>query len=150
MTRDFSKQRRDDERPSSRNSSSGRYGEERSPRPARPRLNREAVDRAWENGAPQNHADYRASRNNNNSRNGQPPRDSRRRDSQFDHPSTQHSSNRPNRPGNYGSHQSDRPFGNQQDNNRHSERPPYSNQSPRYGSTESGVRNSGSSRFNDH
>src|SRR5690242_16580685 len=106
MTRDFSKHRRDDERPSSRNSSSGRYGEERSPRPARPRLNRQAVDRAWENGAPQNHADYRGGRNNNNL-NGQPPRNNRR-NSQFDQPSAQYSRNRPNSRNSYNS---SRPYG---------------------------------------
>src|SRR5205823_9616036 len=123
MTRDFSKQRRDDERPSSRNSSSGRYGEERSPRPARPRLNREAVDRAWENGAPQNHADYRGGRNSN--RHGQPPRDSRQRDSQFDQSSARYSRDRPNSPSNYGSHNSSRPYGNRQDNHRQNEGAPY-------------------------
>ena len=69
MTRDFNKQNRDDSRSSFRNNSSNRYGEERSPRPPRARLNRETVDRAWENGAPSLHADYRA-RNSN----GQPPR----------------------------------------------------------------------------
>ncbi|GCE11883.1 hypothetical protein [Tengunoibacter tsumagoiensis] len=58
MTREFNNQGRDDARPSFRNQSSNRYGEERSPRPARPRLNRETVDRAWENGAPRVHGDY--------------------------------------------------------------------------------------------
>ena len=146
MTRDFSKQRRDDERPSSRNSSSGRYGEERSPRPARPRLNRASVDRAWENGAPQNHADYRGSRNN---RHGQPPRDNRRRDAQFDQPSAQYSRNRPNSPTNYGSRNTNRPYGNRQGNQRHSEDAPYGNSNPRYHSTDYSVRNSGTSHFND-
>lgn len=142
MTRDFSKQRRDDMRPSSRNSTSGRYGEERSPRPARPRPNRESADRAWENGAPQNHADYRGNRNNNN-RYGQPARDSRRRE--FDQPSAQYSRNRPN---NYGSHNS-RPFDNRQDNYRQSEDAPYGNSNPRYRSNDYGVRDSGNPRFND-
>lgn len=59
MTRDFNKPRRDDSRPSFRNSSPNRHRDERSPRPARPRLNRETVDRAWESGAQQQHADYR-------------------------------------------------------------------------------------------
>ncbi len=59
MTRDFNKPRRDDSNPSSRNSSPNRNRDERSPRPARPRLNRETVDRAWESGAQQQHADYR-------------------------------------------------------------------------------------------
>lgn len=71
MTRDFSKQERDDERPYSRNSPSGSNGEERSPRPARPRLNRDTVDKAWENGARKNHPDYRARKNQG----GQPPRE---------------------------------------------------------------------------
>ena len=63
MTKDFSNQRRDDMRPSSRNASSGRYREEQSFKPARPRLSRDAVDRAWENGASRNHADYRPRQN---------------------------------------------------------------------------------------
>lgn len=58
MTRDFNKPKRDDN-PSFRNSSPNRNRDERSPRPARPRLNRETVDRAWESGAQQQHADYR-------------------------------------------------------------------------------------------
>jgi len=64
MTRDFSKQRRDGQRPPSRNSfSSGRYNEEESFKPARPRLSRDAVDRAWENGAPRRYADYQPRQN---------------------------------------------------------------------------------------
>jgi len=59
-------------RPSSREQSSSRNGDERSPRPARPRLNRETVDRAWESGAPAQHADYRTRGNNGNR--GQAPR----------------------------------------------------------------------------
>lgn len=58
MTRNFSNQRRDDRDPSSRNSSSDGYREEHSSRPARPRLSRDAVDRAWENGATRRYADY--------------------------------------------------------------------------------------------
>ena len=67
MTRNYDSQRRDDTRPSSRNQSSGGYGESRPPRPARPRLNRETVDRAWENGAPRNHADYHTRQTNERS-----------------------------------------------------------------------------------
>ena len=63
MTKNFSNQGRDNMRPSSRNASSGRYSEEQSSRPARPRLSRDAVDRAWENGATRNHADYRPRQN---------------------------------------------------------------------------------------
>ncbi len=64
MTREFDKQQRDGSRPPFRNAPSNRYGEERTPRPARPRLNRETVDRAWENGAPHVHADYHPRGNN--------------------------------------------------------------------------------------
>ena len=70
MTRDYNKQRRDNARPFSRNQSSNRPGAQRSPRQARPRLNRETVDRAWESGAPNRHADYRT----RSSSSGQPPR----------------------------------------------------------------------------
>ncbi|QBD82411.1 hypothetical protein EPA93_43135 [Ktedonosporobacter rubrisoli] len=65
MTRNFDKRWRDDSRPSFHNqSSSDRYREERPSRPGRPRLNRETVDRAWENGAQHTHADYRTRTNN--------------------------------------------------------------------------------------
>ena len=77
MTREFNKQRRDDSRPSFRDRSSNNYGEERSSHPARPRLNRETVDRAWESGAQQKHADYRSRSNN-----GQPPRNNWRNNQQ--------------------------------------------------------------------
>lgn len=90
MTRDFNKQRRDDMRPSSREQSSSRNGDERSPRPARPRLNRESVDRAWESGAPSHHADYRTRSNNGNR--GQAPRN----DWRNDRPNGQFGQNRPN------------------------------------------------------
>jgi|SRR5579859_1835170 len=59
MTRDYNKQRRDDMRPPSRNQPPGRPGDKSFQRPARPRLNRETVDRAWESGANTQHADYR-------------------------------------------------------------------------------------------
>lgn len=49
--------------PSSRNSSSNGYREGQSPRPARPRLSRDAVDRAWENGATRHYADYHPRQN---------------------------------------------------------------------------------------
>jgi len=86
MTRDFNEHRRDDRYSSSRNQSSGRYGEERTPRPARPRLNRQTVDRAWESGARRDHADYRTRSNNE-----QPPRSSHRRNQYSDYASTQNS-----------------------------------------------------------
>src|SRR5437016_4232581 len=86
MTRDFNEQRRYDGHPSSRNQSSGRHGEERSPRSARPRLNRQTVDRAWESGARRDHADYRTRSNNE-----QPPRGNPRRNQYTDYTSAQNS-----------------------------------------------------------
>jgi hypothetical protein len=67
MTREFNKQSRDGSRPPFRNSSSNQPGDERSSRPARPRLNREMVDRAWENGATRTHADYHTRSSNGQS-----------------------------------------------------------------------------------
>ncbi|HLX57198.1 MAG TPA: hypothetical protein VKR83_09260 [Ktedonobacteraceae bacterium] len=129
MTRDFNKQRRDDERPDSRNSSSGRYGEERSPRPARPRLNRDTVDRAWENGARQNHADYRA----RNMQNGQSPRENWRRPQQSGQPSAYNG--RTNNSGN-----SRTPYGNRADDRRPGERTPNRYQGSHPRPYESGMR----------
>lgn len=63
MTRDFNKQRRDDMRPSSRHTPSDNYREERPFKSARPRLSRDTVDRAWENGATQKYADYQPRHN---------------------------------------------------------------------------------------
>lgn len=61
MTREFNKQQRYGSHSpySNPNSSSHSHEDERSPRPARPRLNRETVDRAWENGAANRHPEYR-------------------------------------------------------------------------------------------
>src|SRR5437867_3441085 len=133
MTRNFNKQRRENERPYSRSSSSGRYGDGRSPRPARPRLNRDTVDRAWENGARQNHADYRT-RGNNTS---QPPRDNRRRSQFSDQSSAQNSRN--NR----------KPYGSQ-DNYRHRERTSHGTYEPRARSFESGMRNFNQQRYSEN
>jgi hypothetical protein len=74
MTRDFDKQRRErnDARPYARNQQSGRPDGEHSAQPGRPRLNRETVDRAWENGAPSNHADYHPRNTGGNPRSGRP------------------------------------------------------------------------------
>ena len=105
MTRDYNKQRRDDVRPSSRNQFTSRQRDEQSPRPARPRLNRETVDRAWEAGASTQHADYRPRRSN--TFNGQAPRDNRR----YNQSSEQSSA--PN---------GRKPFGNRPDSNRRFER----------------------------
>ncbi|MGI9059919.1 MAG: hypothetical protein ACR2H5_15220 [Ktedonobacteraceae bacterium] len=104
MTRDFNKPGRDDVRPFSRPQPSNRPGEERSPRPARPRLNRETVDRAWESGAPTQHADYRTRSNN-----GQPPRNSWRNNQQSEHSPAQNGR---------------KPFGNRPDGNRRFDRTP--------------------------
>lgn len=146
MTREFNKQRRDDSRPSFRKPSPGRYGEERTPRPARPRLNRETVDRAWESGAPTNHADYRPRTSNNN---GQPPRNNWRnsRDGQQrEYPSSNgRSGSRPydNRSDSYrdnqGSRNTSRPF----------ERPSFEGQGPRARSFDPDRRNFNDQHFNE-
>ncbi len=127
MTRDFNKQPRNDSRPSFRKPPSGRNGEERASRPARPRLNREIVDRAWESGAPQNHADYRS---RSNTTNGQAPQNGRRSYSDGQKPAypSQHgrTENRPygNRTNtnNYQNRDNDR-FGRRSDDNSQDRRP---------------------------
>jgi hypothetical protein len=106
MTRDYNKQRREDARPSSRYQPPANGNrDEQAPRPARPRLNRETVDRAWEAGAPMQHADYRPRRSNTS--NGQPPRGNWRNNQSSGHSSPQNGR---------GS------FGNQTDHNRRFER----------------------------
>ena len=114
MTRDFNKPKRDDSNPSFRNSSPNRNRDERSPRPARPRLNRETVDRAWESGAQQQHADYRprtgggqarpqgqrnGSWNNTPNRQGYSSQDGRSGSRPYNN--NRQESFRDNRPGNY-------------------------------------------------
>jgi hypothetical protein len=64
-------------RPSSRNQPPARRGDTPAPRPGRPRLNRETVDRAWESGAIRNDPDYRPRSNN-----GQAPRSNWQQNSQ--------------------------------------------------------------------
>jgi hypothetical protein len=117
MTREYNKPRRNDQRPPFRqNSSSNRYGEEQSSRPARPRLNREIVDRAWEQGAQTQHADYRPRSNGqgrqNNWRGNQPD---------------------------YSPHQNgsgnSRPYGNRQPAHGSGGNRPYGNQQPAYDRT---------------
>ena len=134
MTRDYNNQRRENERRNSRSSSPRRYGDERPPRPARPRLNRDTVDRAWENGARQNHADYRT-RSENNSH---PPRDNRQRNQYSDQPSAQQSRNYR------------KPYGNRQESNRPGEYTPRSNYGPRARSYEPGMRTFNEQRYNDY
>ena len=131
MTRDFKKQRRDNERPYSRRSSSSRYGEERSPRPARPRLNRDTVDRAWENGARRDHPDYHANRSDQS----QSPRDNRQRNQQ---PTAQNSRN--NR----------KPYGNRQGGYRSGERIANSRYGARPRSYESGMRKFDEQHYDEH
>ncbi len=134
MTRDFNNQQREEEQPDSRSSSSRRYGEERSPRPARPRLNRDMVDRAWENGARQNHADYRT--RSDNHRHQSP--DNRQRNQYSNQSSTQNSRNY---------HKS---YGNRQDDYRPGERTHRSNYGPRPRSYESGMRVFNEQHYNEH
>jgi hypothetical protein len=131
MTRDFKKQRRDNERPYSRNSSSSRYGEERSPRPARPRLNRDMVDRAWENGARRDHPDYHAHRSDQS----QSPRDNRQR---YQQPTAQNSRNYR------------KPYGNRQDGYRSGERNANSRNGARPRSYESGMRKFDEQHYDEH
>ena len=119
MTREFDKQRGNDSRPSFRNKPANRNGDEQSPRPARPRLNRETVDRAWESGAQHTHADYRSRSNN-----GQPPRNNWRNQQPSGYSSSQNS------------HGGNRPYNNQRqeqyrDNPRRFERTPDENNGPR-------------------
>ena len=138
MTRDFSKHERDDERPYSRNSSSGRQGEERSPRPARPRLNRDTVDKAWENGARQNHSDYRA----RDTRGGQPSRENWRRPQQSGPSSAYNGRN--NNGGN-----SRPPYGNRPVDRRQGEHTPNRFQGARPRPFESGMRKFDERQYNE-
>ena len=136
MTRHFSKHERDDERPRSRNSSSGSYGEERSPRPARPRLNRNTVDQAWENGARQNHPDYHA----RDARGGQSPRENWRHPRQPGQPSAYNGRNN-----NTNSRSS---YGNRSTDYRRSEHTPDRSHSSRPRSSESGMRRFDERQYN--
>ncbi|HEY6542289.1 MAG TPA: hypothetical protein VIZ18_15200 [Ktedonobacteraceae bacterium] len=139
MTRDFSKHERDDERPRSRNSSSGSQGEERSPRPARPRLNRNTVDKAWENGARQNHSDYRA----RDTRGGQPPRENWRGPRQSGQPSTYNGRNNNN-----GNSRSS--YGNRSSDYRRDEHTPDRSHGSRPRPFESGMRRFDERQYNQH
>src|SRR5436305_14430795 len=89
MATDYDNQPREDTRSCPRNQSPNRAGGERSSRTTRPRLNRETVDRAWESGAPAQHADYRT-----RSSNGQPTRNSWRNNQQSE-PSPDQNGRRP-------------------------------------------------------
>jgi hypothetical protein len=120
MTRDYNKQRRDNGRPLPRNQSPNRPDAERSPRQARPRLNRETVDRAWESGAPSRHADYRT----RSSSSSQPPRN-------------RWNNNQPSEHAQHGR----RPSGNRPNSDRSFESTPNSNAGPRSRSFDSNRRN---------
>src|SRR5690348_9587281 len=118
MTREYNNPRRNDSRPPFRqNSSSGRYGEEQSPRPGRARLNREIVDRAWEQGAQTQHADYHPRTGNgqgrsNNWRNNQPEHSSYQNGTGGNRPyGNRRPANNPNTTG------GNRPYGNRQQAN---------------------------------
>ena len=129
MTREFDKQRRNDSRPSFRNRSANSNGNERSPRPARPRLNREIVDRAWESGAQQTHDDYRP-----RAKNGQAPQRDRRNQQPPAYSSSQNGRGG-NRPYNNGRNEQYR------DNPRRFERAPGENSGPRSRSFDSSSTN---------
>jgi hypothetical protein len=134
MTRDFKNQRREDPQSDSRSSSSRRFEEERPSRPARPRLNRDMVDRAWENGARQNHADYRTrSDSNTNS-----TRDNRRSNQHTNRYSAQNSNN------------GRKPYGNRPENYRPGERSPYSNNGPRPRNFDSSMRTFDDQHYNQY
>src|SRR5436305_7704893 len=131
MATDYDNQPREDTRSCPRNQSPNRAGDERSPRPPRPRLSRETVDRAWESGAPTQHADYRT-----RSSNGQPPRNSWRNNQQSEHSPAQNG----RRP--YG------PHGNNQGNQRSFERTPNGNFGPHPQPFGTGSNRSNDQRFN--
>src|SRR5215831_12674441 len=124
MTRDFNNQRREDPQSNSRGSSSRRFEEKRPSRPARPRLNRDMVDRAWENGARQNHPDYRT-RSDSHS---QSTRGNRRPDQ------------RTNRYAAQGSGNDRKPYGSRRDNYQPDERSTRGNTGTRTRTSESGKR----------
>ncbi len=151
MTRDFNKPKRDNSRPSFRDSSPNRSRDERSPRPARPRLNRETVDRAWESGAQQQHADYRPRTGGGQNRyQGQQQRTNDRRDTSNSQHSTPYGRNNgnnrpyPNRQDNYSDNRNSR---NTQDSPRNFNRS-YNDNAPRssYGQER---RSGGEQRFSD-
>ncbi len=64
MTREFNKPKRYDSRPSSRNTSSNHYGDEPNGHSGKPRLSRDVVDRAWQNGSQRQIAHYQPRGNN--------------------------------------------------------------------------------------
>lgn len=63
MTRNFKDEGQNDRRPSPRHASSGQFRGDSPSRPPRARLSRDAVDRAWENGARRQYADYHPRQN---------------------------------------------------------------------------------------
>lgn len=104
MTREFNQQRRYDPRPSFRNTPSNFHGDERPSGSTRPRLNREIVDRAWENGAAQRHPDYQPRQNGKPY--GQAPRNAWQK-KPYGAPSSPNGS-AGNRPGSYTSYSGNR------------------------------------------
>ena len=134
MTRDFNNQRREYPQSDSRGSSSRRFEKERPSRPARPRLNRDTVDRAWENGARQNHADYRTRDDSKT----QSSRDNRR--------PNQHTNRYSAQTGNNGR----KPYGKRQDNYRTGEHSPRSNNGSRPRTFESSMRAFDDQHYNQY
>jgi hypothetical protein len=134
MTRDFNNKRREYPRSDSRGSSSRRFEEERPSRPARPRLNRATVDRAWENGARQNHADYRTRSDSKT----QSTRDNRRPNQHTDRYSAQTNNN------------SRKPYRKRQDNHRPGEHSPRSNNGSQPRTFESNMRTFDDQHYNQY
>ncbi len=128
MTREFNKQRRYDSRPPYRDTPSNFHGEERPSGPTRPRLNREIVDRAWENGAAHRHPDYQPRQNGKP--HGQAPRNAWQKNS-YGAPSSPNGS------------AGNRPYGNRQDQNTYNNQyrqQSYQRQSPRQFNDDRGPR----------
>src|SRR5436305_86243 len=134
MTRDFNNQRREYPQSDSRGSSPGRFEKARPSHPARPRLNRATVDRAWENGARQNHADYRTRDDSKT----QSTRDNRR--------PNQHTNRYSAETGNKGR----KPYGKRQDDYRPGEHSPQSNNGPRTRTFESNTRTFDGQHYNQN
>jgi len=134
MTRDFNNQRREYPQSDSRGSSSRRFEEERPSRPARPRLNRGMVDRAWENGARQNHADYRTRSDSKT----QSTRDNRRPNQHTNRYSAQTTNN------------GRKPYGKRQDNHRPGEQSPQSNNRSQPRTFESNMRSFDDQHYNQY
>ncbi len=134
MTRDYNHQQREDPYSDSRGSSSRRFEEERPSRSTRPRLNRDMVDRAWENGARQNHADYRTRSDSKT----HSTRDNRRPDQQTNRYSAQTSS------------KGRKPYGKRQDTYHPGERSPRNNNGSRPRTSDTSMRTNDDQHYNQY